>query len=146
MGSSFTWYAEHGFWTRDSKIALWLFVLCEEIDSGSDRPGWLLEARDEWRLHATEAFTGMVTANLDRFVGADSDRVETLLALSEDARSRLLAFGPVITGADLNALPFDRHAVYSGDVEVDVFMPVADAWIRLLRGELTWDAKSSPVL
>jgi hypothetical protein len=35
---------------------------------------------------------------------------------------------------------------FISDVEPEAFLPVADAFTALLRGEITWDAATSPVL
>jgi hypothetical protein len=147
VGSSFIDYRGHGFWARDSGIEVWLFLLCVEIDDAGDVPDWLLRARDDWHDQATVGFMGFVSPSLDQHLGDDQGRVALLLAVSGRARDRLTAYAPVIPKDVLNSFGTGgRGSTFLRDLAPDAFLPVADAFTALLRGEITWDATTSPVL
>ena len=147
MGSSFIDYRGRGFWTRDAKIELWLYLLCIEINQAEDVPDWLLRVRDDWHLQATIGCVGCVSPSLDQHVGNDQQRVARLLALSDRARRRLMAYSPTIPKDVLNSFGTGGPgAEYPHDVEPAVYLPVADAFTALLRGEIGWDSATSPVL
>ena len=65
MGSSFTSFHEHGFWTRDASIELWLHLLATEVRRLDEVPTWLREAADDWTPQSTVGMTGCVSAGLD---------------------------------------------------------------------------------
>jgi hypothetical protein len=147
VGTSFIDYRGRGFWTRDAKIELWLYVLCIEINHADDVPDWLLQVRDEWYIQATAGAVGCVSPSLDQHLGNDNQRVARLLALNDRARRRLMAYSPTIPRGVLNAFGIGGPgAEYPDDVDPAVFLPVADAFTALLRGEITWDSATSPVL
>jgi hypothetical protein len=147
VGSSFIGYRGCGFWTRDAKIELWLYLLCIEIDQAEDVPDWLLQVRDEWYIQATAGFVGCVSPSLDQHLGNDKQRVARLLALSDRARHHLMAYSHTIPKDVLNAFGTGGPgAEYPHGVEPAVFLPVADAFTALLRGEIIWDSATSPEL
>ena len=69
MGTSFIDYRGHGFWTRDSKIEVWLHLLCMEIAAAEAVPDWLVRARDDWHLQASVGFVGGVSPSLESAPG-----------------------------------------------------------------------------
>jgi hypothetical protein len=83
---------------------------------------------------------------IDEHLGADPARLEKVIEFSEGARRRVPAFGPVIPKETLNTMPFDRHTQFLGDCETEDMLRLGGTWIGLLRGHITWDASTSPVL
>jgi hypothetical protein len=147
VASSFTEYRGHGFWAPDSKVEVWLYLLCTEIDNRRDAPQWLLNARFDWHHQATAGFMGCVSASLDQHVGSDPDRRGLVLAVAEAAAARLASFGAMIPKEVLNSFGVGGEgASFTQDLSIDVFRPVAEAFVALLRGELGWTAATSPML
>jgi hypothetical protein len=146
MGSSFTAYRGYGFWAPDNKVEVWLYLLCLEIDRRSDAPQWLRDARFDWHHQASAGFDGCVSASLDRHVGEDPDRRGQLLAVAIAATGRLMSYGPMISKEVLNSFGVGGGASFTQDQPSNVFRPVADAFVALLRGDLTWNEATSPML
>ncbi|MHC4177060.1 MAG: hypothetical protein ACYSWU_06120 [Planctomycetota bacterium] len=146
MGTSFTEFKGRGFWARDSSIEFWLWLLAQEIDRRDEVAGWLAEAREHWHVQATEGFTGCVDASLDEYL-TSPERVQTVLGLAERALDGLQGRGAVLSADWLNSLGIGgQGARFGEDVPTEVFARVGEAFIKLLREELPWDAKWSPVL
>jgi hypothetical protein len=147
MGSSFTAYRGYGFWAPDSKVEVWLYLLCMEIDRRADEPQWLRNARFDWHHQATAGFVGCVSASLDQHLGEDPDRRARLLAVAVAAIARLVSYGPMIPKEVLNSFGVGGEgAHFAQDLPSDLFRPVADAFLGLLRGDLTWNEATSPML
>jgi hypothetical protein len=146
VGSSFTDYRERGFWSRDASIELWLYLLAQEVWRLDAPPDWLRAAADDWQLQATGGFVGCVSAGLDEHAPTP-ERAAVILGLAEQALTGLRERGKVLSAAWLNSLGLGGPgSSFTGDVPAEVFTRVGEAFIRLLRGELTWDAATSPVL
>jgi hypothetical protein len=146
VGTSFVRRGGSGFWTRDAVLELWLFLLAREVDRLADPPEWLRAARDHWRLHATAGFTGMVSACLDEHAGPP-DRAAEVLRLAERGVAWVREQGPVLPAGLLNSFGLGGPgATFTEDVPAAVFLPAGEAILRLLRGEVLWDADSSPLL
>lgn len=146
MGSSFTSFHDHGFWTRDASLELWLYLLSTEIRRLDRAPTWLREAADAWTTQATIGMTGCVSAGLDDYASTP-DRVSTLLSLSDAALASLRARGPVLSMAWLNSLGLGGPGShFSADLPAEVFIRTGEAFIQLLRGEITWTASSAPLI
>jgi hypothetical protein len=146
MGSSFTSFHDRGFWTRDASLELWLYLLATEVRRLDAAPEWLREAADDWTTQATVGMTGCVSAGLDDYASTP-DRVAALLSLSNSALASLRARGAVLSMAWLNSLGLggpDSH--FTADVSVETFLPTGEAFIQLLRGEITWTATSAPLI
>src|SRR6185436_20958151 len=118
-------------------------LLCMEIDRRGDAPEWLRSARFDWHHQATAGFEGCVSASLDRHVGEDPDRRGRLLAVAIAATARLTSYGPMIPKEVLNSFGVGGGAPFTQDQPCDVFRPVADAFVALLRGDLTWNEATS---
>jgi hypothetical protein len=146
MGSSFTEYRGAGFWSRDAKIELWLYLLAEEIRRLDDPPAWLRAAAEDWHTQATAGMNGCVSAGLDQHIPTP-ERAAVVQELAERALAGLRARGEVLPAGWLNSLGTGGPgASFTQDCPAEVFSPVAQAFIRLLRGEVQWDAATSPVL
>ena len=137
MGSSFTAFAGHGFWAGDAGVALCLFLLGAEAGRLDDAPPWLREAARDRHLNATLGLIGCVSAGLDEVL-TSPERVTVVLDLAEKAVQWLRGQGPVVPPDLLNSFGlggpgsrFTRH------VEKASFLDVSEAFLKLLRGELT---------
>jgi hypothetical protein len=146
VGSSFTEYRGAGFWTRDASIELWLYLLAEEAHKIDDSPAWLREAAEDWHIQATVGLVGCVSPGLDQHA-ASPDRAAVVLELAARALAGLRSRGEVLPADWLNSLGVGGPgAAFARDLPTEMFTRVGDAFVRLLRGEITWDAFTSPVL
>lgn len=146
MGSSFTEYRGTGFWSRDISIEMWLYLLAEEARRLDDSPEWLRAAAHNWHIQATVGMGGCVSAGLDEHASTP-ERVALVVQLAEGALARLRARGDVLSSAWLNSLGVGGPGVtFTRDWPTELFTRVGETFIRLLRGEVTWDAATSPVL
>jgi len=146
VGSSFTEYRGTGFWSRDASIELWLYLLAQEIGQHDNPPEWLRAAAEDWHLQATVGMGGCVSAALDQHAPTP-ERVAVILELAERALAGLRGRGDVLPSAWLNSLGLGGPgATFMRDWPTEVFTRVGETFIRLLRGEVTWDAATSPVL
>ncbi|MGI5162373.1 hypothetical protein [Microbispora sp. CA-102843] len=150
MGRSFIEYKDRGFWTVDAYVRLYLRLLCLEIDALPERPGWLAEAREDWHLRATEDwFNGFIGLALDEYVGDDTVRAGELLELLDRARLHALSFGRYVPVNLLLLCGLAEDGGYSTEeslVHTETVAACGDAISRLLKGEITWDAATSPTL
>jgi len=146
VGSSFTGYQGRGFWARDGKLELWLYLMCQEIDSRPDAPGWLRETRAAWHEQATAGLNGCISAALDQHLAGDPARAGLLRAVTAQAISRLLAYQPAMSRDLLNSFGLGGDSSWTTDLDPATMLPVAEAFGQLLAGALAWDATSSPVL
>ncbi|WP_280265004.1 hypothetical protein [Nocardia wallacei] len=138
MGSSYIDYREGGFWCRNSSAELWLYLLSEEAGAVADRPTWLAEAGAEWRLQATAA--GGVSPALDKYLGTDPGRVETVVALSDRVSERLHRWSPAIPKEIVNGWGTGGAGTrYCRSVDTAWMLRFGDAFHRLLRGTLGAD-------
>jgi hypothetical protein len=147
MGTSFTEFRGHGFWSRDAALELWLDLMAREVEALADPPEWLRKARNDWYLHATAGWnSGWVSACLDEHLPSQ-DRIEVVLELAERVLARLRGQGSVLSADWLNSRGLGGPGSYfERDVPTDAFIPVGEAFIRLLRGEVSWNATTSPVV
>jgi len=146
MGSSFTRYRGRGFWSRDATIELWLYLLAQEVQRLDAPPDWLCAAAEDWRLQATAGFGGCVSAGLDKHAPTPEQAV-VILRMAERALAELRERGEVLSVAWLNSLGLGGpESYFTQDVPTEVFTRVGEAFICLLRGEIDWDAASSPLL
>jgi hypothetical protein len=146
MGSSFTQFQGRGFWSRDAGLELWLVLLAREVRQRDAPPSWLIAAAEDWHIQGTAGLVGCVTAGLDQYA-ATPEQVATILELSERTLTWLRSQGKVLSSEFLNS--FDAGgpgATFTRDVPTEVFTRVGEAFIGLLKGEIVWDAATSPVL
>jgi hypothetical protein len=144
MGTSFVEYRTKGFWARDSDLEVWLHFLASEIDRLPSPSEWHYQLRDHWYQQAQSGAVGCLWAGLDDFI-ATNEQVIASIQLCEAALRTLASYGDVIPQAYLNAIA-SEGIEWSRDVPVDFFSRVGHAFIQLLRGELTTDAATSPVI
>ena len=109
-------------------------------------PDWLLKAADDWHIQGTVGMGGCVSAMLDEFA-TTPEQVKIILELSERALTWLNRQGDILPASFLNTFGIGGPGVsFTKDVPTEVFSRVGEAFIRLLRGEIVWDASTSPVL
>jgi hypothetical protein len=146
MGSSFTSFRDHGFWTRDASLELWLYLLATEVRRLDNPPAWLREAADDWTTQATTGLTGCVSAGLDDYASTP-ERVAVILSLSTSALDSLRARGTILSVAWLNSLGLGGpDSYFTVDVPAEVFLRTGETFIQLLRGEISWTASSAPLI
>jgi hypothetical protein len=146
MGTSFTRFRGHGFWSSDASMELWLFLLAREAWTLSDPPDWLRAAADDWHIQATVGMVGCVSAGLDEYA-TDAERVGVLVGLAGRALAWLRGQGEVLPAALLNSFGLGGPgATFTRDVPAEVFIRAGEAFLRLLQGEITWDAATSPLV
>ena len=144
MGTSFVEFRNKGFWVRDSGLEVWLHFLATEIDRLPSLSPWHCQLRDHWYQQAQSGAVGCLWAGLDDFV-TTSEQVGAVIQLCEAALQTLASYGDVIPQHYLNTIA-SEGSEWSRDVAVDIFARVGHAFIQLLRGELTTDAATSPVV
>lgn len=144
MPKSFVEHQEKGFWVKDGRLEIWLYLLVQEINKLHEVPLWLAQLRENWEFQTTGTCRGFMTASLDEFA-VDDQRRRMLLELSERALRRLDEYGECITVEQLRATKVGG-GTYMGDLPVEDFKRVGRAFIKLLRGELDTDVSTSPVL
>ncbi len=146
MGSSFIEYRGAGFWSRNYSLEMWMYLLAQEARQLEDAPEWLLAAADDWHRQATLNMMGCVSPDLDEHA-TSPERVAVLLRLAGRALVTLQKRGTVSPVDWLNSLGLGGPDVrFDRDLPTEVFTRVAETFIRLLRGEITWDAHTSPCL
>lgn len=146
MGTSFARYRDRGFWSRDGALELWLYLLAQEARQLDARPDWLTAAAEDWEIQATAGFMGCVSAGLDEHA-ATPERAAIVITLAGRALAGLGDRGETLPVAWLNSLGLGGPgSCFLQDAPASVFVRVGEAFIRLLRGEITWDAATSPVV
>ncbi len=113
------------------------------MDSEAHSPGWQHDLRDKWLLGSAGGFSGCISPGLDEFL-TDSNRVQTILQVSERAVRSLRGFGTYVPAVFLNGLGISGP--FAADLPVDWFELMHSRFAALLRGELATDASTSPVL
>jgi hypothetical protein len=146
MGSTFTDFRGHGFWARDGSLEVWLFLLARQVEEWDDPPEWLVAAREDWHLSATLGASGCAMAYLDKHLSSP-DRVGLVLTLAENVVAWLRQQGPMLPMALLNSFATGGPGSdFTRDVPTEVFSRVGEAFVKLLRGEIAWDASTSPMV
>jgi hypothetical protein len=146
VGSSFTRYLGRGFWSRDASIELWLCLLAQEVWRLDTPPEWLRAAAEDWQLQATTGFGGCVSAGLDGHAPT-AERAAIVLDLAERTLAGLRERGETLPAAWLNSLGLGGPgSVFLQDVPAEGFVRVGEAFVQLLRGEISWDAATSPLV
>jgi hypothetical protein len=75
------------------------------------------------------------------------EQTAVVLELAGRVLAGLRARGEVLTTGWLNSLGLGGpEASFTRDLPTEMFTRVGETFIRLLRGEVTWDAATSPVL
>jgi len=143
MGSSYTEFRDKGFWSCDGLLEVWLRLLSLHLKGDVYTPGWQHDLRDRWLCISGVGISGCIHAALDEFL-TDEERIGIVLEASDHCAKKLRAFGKSIPAATLNLLGLED--LFTEDISVAWVELIADRFSTLLRGELTTDAKTSPVL
>jgi hypothetical protein len=129
-------YRGYGFWVRNINLALAYHFFVEEIDSSGRRPEWLSTLREELDLLAHHP-VGVLGLNLDEFLGTDEGRFREFLSLAERVRERICSHGKLVPKEILNGWNIrGKGGGWTGDVPIEEFLSIHDAFLRLLRNEL----------
>jgi hypothetical protein len=144
MGTSFVEYRQHGFWARDSCLEVWLYTLAAEIDRLPELSPWHRTLRDHWYEQAKFGGVGCLWVGLDDYVTTEEE-ITAVIQLCEAALRTLEAHGETISHGYLNQIA-SEGSHWPRDVDTTLFTRTGQACIRLLRGEITTDAATSPVL
>ena len=115
MGSSYTEYRGHGFWSRDDYIEQVAGEVAAMIEGLPKKEQWLVDLAAHWKLQASGVFSGWVHLKVHEF------------ASTEERRNAI---------RDLVRSVADRRS------EDDRFSRTALLLLRLLDGQLTTDASS----
>jgi hypothetical protein len=146
MGTSFVEYRGRGFWTRDAKIEVWLCLLAHSARESTESSDWLRGAAEHWHLQGTVGFMGCVSPDLDVHA-ATPERARSIIELATQTIAALRARGEIATASWLNSLGAGGSGSEFGqDVPIETFTRVGEAFIALLRGEIEWDASTSPTI
>jgi hypothetical protein len=137
MGSSLTEFKGNGFWCRDPALEIWLYLLVQEIDKHKPLPQWLAAARDRWHACATVGFSGCIWADLDNLL-SDQHRVNTAVALAQQALRSLTEQGPLIRREFLNEKRIGGpDSYFTRDAQTLPLQLVGEEFVKLLRGQCT---------
>lgn len=146
MGTSFAGFREHGFWAPDGSLEVWFFLLAREVRKLEAPEHWLIAAAQDWHDKATSGVIGWISENLDAQI-CTPDRITAIVELSERVLAWLKSQGEVLPVALLNSFGLGGPgACFTKDVPTQLFLRVGETFIRLLKGELDWDAGTSPVV
>lgn len=115
MGSSFTNFRGHGFWSRDDYIEDLAREVAAAVNADESKEEWLSQLASHWQLQSSGAFSGWVHLRLDEFL------------VSEERRKRLCAVVESVMDAHPSEHPTHRTGALMR---------------RLLHGEMTTDASS----
>lgn len=136
MAKSYVTYNNQGFWVSDSELEVWLYLLVYEIDRLSEKPNWLINARQHWLFHATAGFLGCINASLPDIIDTEEKR-KIILDLAFKAKQQLLSFDTKIPSAFLtNAGVGGGSRMYDDPVLAAWFIEVGDKFIQLLNSNI----------
>ena len=136
MGSSSTDFRDARFWTGDSGLQVWLFLLARELEQLTARPQWLDEAIAHWRDHAKSGAIGCVDAALDRFC-TSQNRIDLVVAGGNRVLEWLRGQAPYLSKDLLNSFKVGgRGSRFTKDVDVDYYIRVGTAFVDILMGRI----------
>jgi len=147
MGKSFTEFRGHGFWVKDWPLEVWLCLVTLNLRNPYGLHNEAFETlRYTWLFAATVGGTGCVGnfAALDRVLVND-DLVDLAIKASERTLEGIRALGPKLDHRYLNLLG-TAGSTFIGEIDSWSVVQVGEHFLRLLRGELAWEPRTSPVL
>ncbi len=115
MSSSFIHYRGYGFWSCDTFTQVVAGEAAEQLLASANAGDWRLQVGEKWRIQATSYFMGCMFLELDEFITTEERRRELCGVLGEIVRKR-------------------PHP--------DPVGRTAELFIRLLNGEISWDAST----
>lgn len=102
MGTSFTEYRGHGFWTRDAALETVLALLVLELEPLARQDPDLDPVLDLWTIQSVAGFGGCVDAGLDEHLTSQPALAALVTAALRRITERLPAAGTVeVTSPDL---------------------------------------------
>ena len=142
MGSTFVEIDGKGFWMRDGMLELFLRLLALHLeDPVRQQPHVVRKIRDNWLLASRGYFGGCVPVSLEESVSTSEGR-ETVIAGIESLSRALKKEPDKLHHGTLNLLGFEGGVFY-GDLERERLLEVADAFLKLIAGEIHSDASST---
>lgn len=144
MGKSFIQFRGHGFWVRDTPLEVWLRLATLHLGYRSWDGTAFMKVRETW-LSATSGCNGFVgdAADLDGVL-ANEELLSAAVEASEDTLKSIRRIGPKLDAKHLNALGLP--GIFTTDFDAWEVQQVGEHFVRLLRGELDWEVRSSPCL
>ena len=142
MGSSYTSFKDHGFWSRDGLLELWLKLLAHNLPKDSPGSEWLKLLREEWLLQSSGIFNGFVSAQLNELLDED-EKVMVVISAADHVIRTVSACGPTLSVQVLEMLGIEDSY---DDFPIAFLEEIHEAFTKLLRGELAWDQSTSPKL
>jgi hypothetical protein len=147
MGKDFVEFRGHGFWVKDWAMEVWLCFLIPKLRNHYNlHPDAFRDLRDTWYFAATAGCQGFVggAAALDRVL-CNEHIIEVAVKASEKTLEAVQALGPKLDYRYLNMLGTGTSS-FTGDMDSWMIVQVGDHFLRLLRGELAWELRTSPLL
>lgn len=139
MGNSFISFKKEGFWVNDAVIEIWLTYMVKAVEKVSDKPKWLVEAKQYWECLAKQGLMGSISPDLNNII-TDEEKKKILISLSSTALEEIRNDGPIISKEKLNAFGVGGEGSYfTSDLEVGMFLIAGEKFIKLLQGELKAD-------
>lgn len=142
MGSSYTSFKDHGFWSRDGLLELWLKLLANNLPGGIGANEWLRPVREDWLLQSSGIFNGFVSAHLNELLDQD-EKVKTIISVADRVIDTARAGGTTLSKQALEKLGIGDCC---DDLPTAFLEEIHEAFTKLLRGELDWDQATSPML
>ncbi len=142
MGSSYTSFKDHGFWSRDGLLELWLKLLAHNLPKDSPGSEWLKLLREEWLLQSSGIFNGFVSAQINELLDEDQ-KVRVVISAADHVIRTVRACGPTLSVQALEKLGIEDSY---DDFPIAFLEEIHEAFSKLLRGELAWDQSTSPKL
>ncbi len=142
MGSSYTSFKDHGFWSHDGLLELWLKLLAHNLPKDSPGSEWLKLLREEWLLQSSGIFNGFVSAQMNELLDKD-EKVRVVISVADQVIGTVRACGPTLSVQALEKLGIEDSY---DDFLIAFLEEIHEAFTKLLRGELAWDQSTSPKL
>lgn len=138
MGSSFIKYNKYGFWSSDTDIEVWLYLLALEVDKSDDKSEWLLEARENWLFYATSGITGAIDASLDDIIDSEEKR-NKITKLSYLALNTLRQYGDTIPLGIINEWGVGGgNNLFTRAPDTTDFIFTGNRFVNILNSENKW--------
>jgi hypothetical protein len=142
MGSSFVEIDGKGFWMRDGILELWLRLLALHLeDPASGQTSVVRTIRDNWLLASRGYFGGHVPADLEDAVSTSEGRAAVVSAIESLTRA-LKKASAKLDHQTLNVLGREG-GVFTGDIEREQLVEIAQAFLDLIAGKIQHDATST---
>ena len=143
MGTTFVTLQDgvdcQGFWMRDGILELWLRFLALHIEDPVDSGTFVSKIRDQWLLASRGYFNGWVPHGLP-VAAATPEGVSLIRQATTSLIDALSRGAPTMSKDVLNLMGMGE---FQGDFETRRLIEVGHAFIDLLDGKITDDARST---